>query len=103
MLNQVVIQQEAEKLGLTVSPGELSDVLFGTNPPQWMQQAFTDPKTGTFNAQMAKQQFAALKSRPNDAQVKIYRKDILTRPSYKHLEKIPGTHKRSGLCTKMDV
>jgi peptidyl-prolyl cis-trans isomerase D len=70
MVNQIVVQQEADKLGLTVSSGELSDILFGANPPQWMQQAFTDPKTGQFNAAAAKQQFAAIKSRTNDPQVK---------------------------------
>ncbi len=70
MVNQTVIEQEADKLGLTVSAGELSDVLFGANPPQWMQQAFTDPKTGQFNVAMAKQQFNAIKSKTNDPQVK---------------------------------
>lgn len=70
MVNQILIQQQADKLGLTVSSGELSDILFGNNPPQWMQQAFTDPKTGVFNAALAKQQFAALKNKADDPQVK---------------------------------
>ncbi len=70
MVNETVINQEADKLGLTVSAGELSDVLFGANPPQWMQQAFTDPKTGQFNVALAKQQFNAIKSKTNDPQVK---------------------------------
>ncbi len=69
MVNQIILQQQADKLGLTVSPNELSDILFGSNPPQWMQQAFTDPKTGVFNVTLAKQQFNALKSRANDPQV----------------------------------
>lgn len=69
MVNQIILQQEADKLGLTVTGNEESDILFGANPPQWMQQAFTDPKTGVFNVILAKQQFNALKSRPNDPQV----------------------------------
>lgn len=70
MVNQIVIQQQADKLGLIVSSGELSDILFGNNPPQWMQQAFTDPKTGVFNAALAKQQFASIKNKTDDPQVK---------------------------------
>ena len=72
MVNQLVVQQEADKLGLTVPPGELSDILFGANPPQFMQQYFTDPKTGKFDANTAKQQFATLKSRANDPQVQNF-------------------------------
>lgn len=72
MVNQMLVQQEADKLGLTVSSGELSDILFGANPPQFMQQYFTDPKTGKFDANTAKQQFAALKSRGNDPQVQNF-------------------------------
>src|SRR5690349_11043337 len=72
MVNQMLVQQEADKLGLTVASGELSDILFGANPPQFMQQYFTDPKTGKFDANTAKQQFAALKSRGNDPQVQNF-------------------------------
>ena len=43
MVNQAILQQQVAKLGLTVTSNEFSDVLFGDNPPQWMQQAFTDP------------------------------------------------------------
>lgn len=68
MVNQLVVQQEADKLGLSVTGNETSDILFGANPPQWMQQAFTDKTTGQFNVNLAKQQIAALKSRPADAQ-----------------------------------
>ncbi len=68
-LNQLILQQQADKLGLNVSSGELSDILFGANPPQWMQQAFTDPKTGVFNVELAKQQFTAIKSKTNDPKV----------------------------------
>lgn len=72
MVNQLVVQQEADKLGLAVSSNELSDILFGANPPQFMQQYFTDPKTGKFDANTAKQQIAALKSRANDPQVQNF-------------------------------
>ncbi|MGI8950379.1 MAG: peptidylprolyl isomerase [Chitinophagaceae bacterium] len=69
MLNETLLNQEVKKLGLAFTPKELNDVLFGNNPPQWLQQAFTDPNTGQFNADAAKQQFAQMKKTPNDPRV----------------------------------
>jgi peptidyl-prolyl cis-trans isomerase D len=72
MVNQIVVAQETEKLGLNVNSNELSDILFGNSPPQFMQQYFTDPKTGIFDANTAKKQFANIKSRANDPQVRNF-------------------------------
>ncbi len=69
MVNETITGQEYEKLGLQVNAKELSDILFGSNPPQWMQQAFTDPKTGVFDVNKAKQQFNEIKKKTNDPQV----------------------------------
>ncbi|MBI1781630.1 MAG: SurA N-terminal domain-containing protein [Sphingobacteriales bacterium] len=43
-----------EDLGITVTQKEINDQLFGATPPQFMQQAFTDPNTGQYNAAQAK-------------------------------------------------
>lgn len=43
-----------EELGITVTQKEINDQLFGANPPQFMQQAFTDPNTGQYNVAQAK-------------------------------------------------
>ncbi len=72
MVNQIIVDQETEKLGIDVNSNELSDILFGSNPPQFMQQYFTDPKTGVYDANTAKKQIAAIKSRANDPQVKNF-------------------------------
>lgn len=72
LVNETIISQETEKLGIDVSGNELSDVLFGKNPPQFMQQLFTDPKTGMFDANTARKQFAAIKTKTNDPQVKNF-------------------------------
>ena len=58
MVNETIMQQEYNKLGLTVTSKELADILFGSNPPQWHQQIFTDPNTGQFNMEQAKSQVA---------------------------------------------
>ncbi len=72
MVNQDLIEQETDKLGIAVTGNELSDILFGNNPPQFMQQLFSDPKTGQYDANTARKQFAAIKSRTDDPQVKNF-------------------------------
>ena len=66
MVDQKVMQQQYDELGIKVNSDELSDVLFGDNPPQWMQQAFTNPQTGVYDANMARQQFAQIKKNADD-------------------------------------
>lgn len=69
MVENAVMKQEYEKLGITVTSKELSDILFGDNPPQWMQQAFTNPQTGQFDVDAAKKQFSQIKAKADDPQV----------------------------------
>lgn len=69
MVEQTVLNQQYEKLGLSYTSKELSDVLFGQFPPQWMQQAFTNPETGVYDVAAARQQFDAMKKTPNDPRV----------------------------------
>jgi peptidyl-prolyl cis-trans isomerase D len=68
-IERVVLGQEYAKLGLQVSPKELSDILFGANSP--LKQEFTDPKTGEFLVNNAKQAFAQLKKSKDANQVKM--------------------------------
>src|SRR5678815_3419615 len=41
-VNSIIVEDEAEKLGLTVSDKEMREVLYGANPPQFLAQVFTD-------------------------------------------------------------
>ncbi|MES2003720.1 MAG: SurA N-terminal domain-containing protein [Bacteroidota bacterium] len=68
-VDRVVMNQEYEKLGLQVSPKELSELLFGDNSP--LRQEFTDPKTGEFKANDARAAFAQLKKSKNAEQIKM--------------------------------
>lgn len=54
-INQAVLSDEFEKLGLAVGKKELGDMLYGQNAPQEFKQQFIDEKTGQFNAALAKQ------------------------------------------------
>ena len=54
-INQALLSEEFEKLGIAVGRKELGDILYGENAPQDIKQQFTDEKTGLFNAVLAKQ------------------------------------------------
>ena len=60
-INQVLLKEEIEELGLSVGRKELNDILFGANPPADLKQGFTDPATGQFNALQAQQYFNELR------------------------------------------
>lgn len=61
MVEDELMSQEQEKLGLQVTDKEFSDILYGKNPPEDLKRAFTDPKTGVYDVAMAKQQFAQMR------------------------------------------
>jgi peptidyl-prolyl cis-trans isomerase D len=68
-VDNIVLNQEFEKLGLTVSAKELNDILFGENSP--LRQEFTDPNTGQFKVDDAKRAFAQIKKSKNAEQIKM--------------------------------
>jgi len=62
-VNNILVSEEAEKLGLTVTDKEMRDVLYGNNPPQFISQYFTDPNTGKFDGITAQKEINALLKR----------------------------------------
>ncbi|HPH36040.1 MAG TPA: peptidylprolyl isomerase [Sediminibacterium sp.] len=68
-VDNIVLNQEFEKLGLVVSAKELNDILFGENSP--LRQEFTDPKTGVFKVDDVKRAFAQIKKSKNAEQIKM--------------------------------
>jgi peptidyl-prolyl cis-trans isomerase D len=60
-VEDIILSKEYDELGLTVSDKELGDMLYGNNPPQQIQQQFTDPNTGVYNADAAYQAIKSLK------------------------------------------
>lgn len=60
-INDIVMNKQYNELGLSVGDREMKDIMFGANPPDNLKKAFTDPKTGIFNAVAAQQRFAQLK------------------------------------------
>ncbi len=54
--DRIVMSSEFDKLGMRIAKKEVGDILYGANAPQDLKQQFTDPQTGFYNAQLAKQQ-----------------------------------------------
>jgi len=66
-VDRVLYATEEKKLGITVGTKEISDVLFGTESP--FKQEFTDPNTGEFKVNDAKQAIAQVKKSKNQDQI----------------------------------
>jgi peptidyl-prolyl cis-trans isomerase D len=68
-VQEEMINGEAAKLGLTVTPKELGAVLFSDDAPQEFKQMFADKATGGYDVNAAKNWFTNVKksSKPEDA------------------------------------
>ena len=69
-VDKIISQQEYDKLGLTVTGKELTDVLFDGNTSP-LKREFSDPKTGEFKVAEAKNAFAQIKKSKNAEQVQM--------------------------------
>lgn len=65
MVSDKLLAGIEDKLGITVTKGELNDMLTGTNPDPQVRQAFTNPQTGMFNPQEVASTIAQLKKDPS--------------------------------------
>lgn len=68
-VDQLLLKEQYEKLGLMVSPKELSDLLFGPNSP--LKQEFTDPATGEFRVNDARNAIAQMKRSKSAEQTRM--------------------------------
>jgi peptidyl-prolyl cis-trans isomerase D len=59
-INDVVMGEQYQKLGIAVSNKEINDYLFGSNPPADLKQRFTD-STGVYNGALAQQAINQIK------------------------------------------
>ena len=62
MVEEAVLNGDYASLGLDVSDKEINDMLVGANAIPDVKQAFTDPKTGVFDAQAAATQINNLRN-----------------------------------------
>ncbi|ULQ55628.1 SurA N-terminal domain-containing protein [Flavihumibacter rivuli] len=64
-IEENVLQEQYGKLGLSVTPKELDDILFGANPPQDLRQQFTNEQ-GVYDANAAKAAIANLRKQKDN-------------------------------------
>jgi peptidyl-prolyl cis-trans isomerase D len=62
VVEDAILSRDYDALGLQVSDKEVNDMLVGNNPIPDVKQAFTDPKTGIFDAQTAAAQINQLRT-----------------------------------------
>ncbi|WP_198666714.1 peptidylprolyl isomerase [Taibaiella helva] len=65
MVNERLLNEVSEKLGITVGPAELKDMITGPNPDPNVKQLFTNPQTGVFNPQEAAARIQQIKRSPD--------------------------------------
>lgn len=65
-IQDIVFKEKFEDLGITVTNEELSDILYGENPPADLRQQFTDPNTGVYDASAAYEAILALSKDKNN-------------------------------------
>ena len=62
IVEDAILDEDYAALGLDISDKEINDMLVGPNAIPDIKQAFTDPKTGIFNAQAAASQINQLRT-----------------------------------------
>ncbi len=77
-VDEIVMAQEYEKLGLQFTGKELNDLLFGNNAPQWLKNEFTDPQTGVYKVNEAKQYFANMKKQQDNPNLEMFNEGYIT-------------------------
>ncbi|MBL7699560.1 MAG: SurA N-terminal domain-containing protein [Chitinophagaceae bacterium] len=64
-VDDAIMKERYERLGIQVSDKELSDILYGENPPDDLRNQFTDPNTKQYDANAAYQAIQQLKRNRN--------------------------------------
>ena len=64
IIQEQVLVSQLTKLGISVSPEELFDMVQGNDPHPQVQQAFTDPESGVFNPSQVLQFLKSLETMP---------------------------------------
>lgn len=81
-IQQELINEQTEKLGLAYSAKEMSEMLFSEEAPAEFKQLFTNPNTGVYDIQAAKSWFNNVKKSKKAEEVKMVNDQLITPPHY---------------------
>lgn len=76
-IQEELINEQTEKLGLSYSAKEMSEMLFSEDAPAEFKQLFTDPNTGQYNIQAAKTWFNNVKKSKKAEEVKMVNDQLI--------------------------
>lgn len=77
LVTKEIVLSEAKKLGIEFTSKEFSELLFSDNAPQEFKQQFTDPKTGVYNIDAARNAFLTLKKSKDPNQIKQVNEQLI--------------------------
>lgn len=69
MVSMELVTSEADKLGIDFTTREFTDLLFSDAAPQEFKQQFTDPQTGVYNIEAARNAFKTLQRSKDEYQL----------------------------------
>lgn len=65
MVAEKIVEKQFNDLGITFTPNEMSAIMFSNNAPPQLKQAFTNPETGQYDIEQAKQWWSQTKLNKN--------------------------------------
>lgn len=68
IIAEKVLNDQFKKLGLEFTPTEMAAIMFSNDAPPQLQQAFTDPQTGQYDINQAREWWNQIKSQKNNEQ-----------------------------------
>ena len=68
MVDQKIITDQFDKLGITFTAQEMSSIILSENAPEALKQAFSDPQTGQYDVEKARQWLRETKKSKNEEQ-----------------------------------
>ena len=71
MVDSIIYHQQFKKIGLTVSKDEMSDMIYGENPHQYIVSSFTNPQTGELDKEYLVQFFQNLDQVNADMRIQV--------------------------------
>ena len=70
LVAEKIVEKQFNNLGITFTPKEMSSIMFSEDAPQQLKQAFSNPETGQYDIEQAKQWWINTKSNKNQEQRK---------------------------------
>lgn len=92
MVEEALMKDQYEKLGIYISDKEVGDILYGNNPPDQLRQQFVNKETGQYDANMAYQTIQEFKKRSPKEYNTFVESIITMRQREKYLSLLTNTY-----------